>query len=140
MAKKPVMGVVLQLQISGVYSSVAQATELEESDRGGETFDGTSYDSPVDSNGVVWKENPSSGLADPGKASYTIFFDPSLAGHQALLVTETQPANWKIIFPASGGSAALFTSTAAKAGRQYKIGDGLKKSFDLTLSGLPTDI
>lgn len=139
MAKKPVMGVALQMQVASVYTSCSQVMELSESDRGGETFDGTSFDSPTDSNNTVWKENINSNLADPGKVSFTIFLDPTLSMHGSILAAETLTQNWKIIFPASGGADCLFTSSAAKVGRTYKIGDGLKMSLDLTLTGLPTD-
>jgi len=140
MEKKPVAGVVLQGGVATVFTAIAQVIEASESDRGGETFESTSFDSPVDSNGNVGKETAYNGILNPGKASFMIFFDPTLAGHIALLAAATTFFNWKIVFPASGGACCIFDSCVAKFGRDYKMGDGLKMSVDLTLTGLVTDV
>jgi hypothetical protein len=139
MAKKPVMGVVFQIQVAGVYTSVAQMTDLSEKDRGGENFESTSFDSTPDSNGNIWKEKTFSGEIDPGKVSYELFYDPTLSGHHALFAMEYQQTNCKTIFPASGGASCLFTSATAKFGREYKMGEGLKMSADLDLTGVVTE-
>jgi hypothetical protein len=137
--KKPVAGVVLQLQVASVYTSCSQVIEMNESDRGGETFDGTSFDSAADSNGNIGKENIYNGLIDPGKFSFTHFLDPTNSLHATILSAATTESLWKIVFPQSGGAACTFTSSVAKFGRDYKLGDGLKQSVDLTLTGLVTD-
>ncbi len=137
--KKPVAGVVLQLKIAGVYTNASQVIEANESDRGGGSFDGTSFDSPVDGNGNVGEETIYNGIIKPGKASFTHFLDPTDSVHQSILATATAKSDWKMIFPQSGGASCAFSSGVATFGRDYKMGDGLKQSVDLALTGLVTD-
>jgi hypothetical protein len=141
MAKKAVMGTVLQQSISGTYTPVAQVISISRSGCGDETFDSTSFDSGSDSNGVVWKEKLSAGIVEPGKVAFEVFFDPALSGHQAILGRLGQGNTlWKIVYPNSGGVYDGFTSAGIHYGIELKMNDGIKASFDLDLTGPVTQV
>jgi hypothetical protein len=142
------MGTVLQQSISGTYTAVAQVLSISRSGCGDEVFDATSLDSPSDSNSVVWKEKVKAGATEPGKVAFEVYFDPALTGHQAILGqigvapsggTPSTTA-WKVIYPNSGGAFDGFTSAGIQYGIDVKMGDGLKASFDLDLTGAVTQV
>jgi hypothetical protein len=136
MAKKSCMGTVLQQKISGTYTTVAQVISISTSGRGDETFDATTLDSASDTNSVVWKEKAQTGATEPGKVSFEVFLDPTLSGHQAIVGCIGQGnTDWKTIYPNSGGADELFTSAGLQYGQDVKMGDGLKMSVDLELTG-----
>ena len=78
MAKVKCKGTVLQQEISSVFTAVAQVISIDIGETKTETWDSTSLDTGVG------KTKSQTGYAEPGDVSFEIFFDPALAGHQAI--------------------------------------------------------
>jgi hypothetical protein len=139
MSKLSCIGTVLQQKISGTYTAVAQVISISSSGRGDETFDATCLDSAADNNSVVWKEKANTGAVEPGKVSFELFLDPTLSGHQAIAGQLGQGnTDWKVIYANTEGVSDLFTSAGIQYGVDVKMGDGLKMSVDLDLTGAVT--
>ena len=133
MAKVASKGTVLQQEISSTFTAVAQLTELSYSGGESETFDTTCLDSGVG------KTLGQTGYSEAGEVSLGGFYDPALAGHQAISDLVTTPAdnNWKIIFADSGTTAMTFTSAGVSWEVTAAMSDGLKFSSTLKCDGLP---
>jgi len=134
MAKVPSKGTVLQQELSMVFTAVAQLSELSYSGGESETFDCTTLDSGVG------KELGQTGYAEGGEVSLSGFYDPALAGHQAIsdLVSTPADQNWKIIFADSATTEMPFTSAGVSWEVTAAMSDGLKFSSSLKVDGLPT--
>jgi len=133
MAKVASKGTVLQQEISSTFTAVAQLTELSYSGGESETFDTTCLDSGVG------KTLGQTGYSEAGEVSLGGFYDPALAGHQAISDLVSTPAdnNWKIIFADSGTTAMTFTSAGVSWEVTAAMSDGLKFSSTLKCDGLP---
>ena len=133
MAKVASKGTVLKQEISSTFTAVAQLTELSYSGGESETFDTTCLDSGVG------KTLGQTGYSEAGEVSLGGFYDPALAGHQAISDLVTTPAdnNWKIIFADSGTTAMTFTSAGVSWEVTAAMSDGLKFSSTLKCDGLP---
>ena len=127
MAKVASKGTVLQQEISSTFTAVAQLTELSYSGGESETFDTTCLDSGVG------KTLGQTGYSEAGEVSLGGFYDPALAGHQAISDLVSTPAdnNWKIIFADSGTTAMTFTSAGVSWEVTAAMSDGLKFSSTL---------
>jgi len=135
MTKIACKGTVLQQEIGTVYTAVAQIISLDLPEMESETFDADTLD--VVTAGIPYQPT---GRTEPGSLSGELFYDPALAGHQALLELLTTPAaeNWKIIFSDTGVSEWTFSSAGLSFGGTVALNDGLKGSFSLKLADLPT--
>jgi len=135
MTKIACKGTVLQQEIGTVYTAVAQIISLDLPEMESETFDADTLD--VATAGIPYQPT---GRTEPGSLSGELFYDPALAGHQALLELLTTPAaeNWKIIFSDTGVSEWTFSSAGLSFGGTVALNDGLKGSFSLKLADLPT--
>jgi len=135
MTKIACKGTVLQQEIGTVYTAVAQIISLDLPEMESETFDADTLD--VATAGIPYQPT---GRTEPGSLSGELFYDPALAGHQALLELLTTPAaeNWKIIFSDTGVSEWTFSSAGLSFGGTVALNDGLKGSFSLKLGDLPS--
>lgn len=135
MAKVVSKGTVLQQELSMVFTAVAQVVSLSYSGAESETFECTTLDTVG-----AGKEYGATGYTEPGSVDFEIFYDPALAGHQALTDLLTTPAeqNWKIIYADTGTTELPFTGAGISWGNDIQMSDGLKASGSIKLSGLPT--
>ena len=134
MAKVASKGTVLQQELSSVFTAVAQLTEVGYSGGEVETYDCTTLDSGVG------KLLGQTGYSEGGEVSISGFYDPALAGHQAIsdLVAAPADQNWKIIFADSANKEMPFTSAGVSWEVTAAMSDGLKFSSTLKVDGLPT--
>src|SRR5579862_6915512 len=135
MSKKLCMGTVLQQDIASVYTAVAQVTSIKFSGVGGKGLNVQSLDSATDGNGIAWMDKIWNGIADPGELSFDFYLDPALTGHQSLLASNFASTQWKVVYANSGGAYDGFTSVASTFDRNVEVGEALKGSGKLELSG-----
>lgn len=128
-------GTVLQQELAMTYTAVAQVISVEQSGAESETFDSTTLD--TSGSGKTYAQT---GYTEPGSVSGELFYDPALAGHQAITDLLTTPAdqNWKIIYADSGTTEYPFTSAGVGFDVSVDMNDGLKGSFNFKLDGLGT--
>lgn len=133
MAKCKVKGTVIKQTISAVLTAVAQITEFNHSGAETETYDATT----VDTSGAG-KEYSQTGYTEGGSFDFSIFYDPNLAGHQAITDLVTTPADcvWNITFTDAGPSTSAFTSAGVGFGFTGAMNDGLKADVSLKITGL----
>lgn len=134
MAKVKCKGTVLKQEISSVYTAVAQVIEFSMSGVKDETYDAT------DLSTTKFKEKASTGYAEPGESSFTLFLDPALAGHQAILalIGSGNTTNWKLICADDDESEIAFSSAGVEVGVEVKMNDGLKMPVKLEHTGAVT--
>ena len=131
MAKVKVKGTIIKQEISSVLTAVAQITEFGSSGAESETFDATT----IDTTGAG-KEYEATGYSEGGSFDFSMFYDPALAGHQAItdLVTTPAACNWDCTF------ADTTNCTFASAGVGFSftgaMNDGLKADVSLKLDQL----
>ncbi len=126
-------GTVLQQEISSTYTAVAQLTDVGYSGGESETYETTTLDSGT------FKTYSQTGYSEGGEVSLSGFYDPALAGHQAIsdLVSTPAAQNWKIIFADSGTTAMAFGSAGVSWETTAAMTDGLKFSSTLKITGDP---
>lgn len=134
MAKLKGKGTVLQQTISSVLTDVAQVIDISIDGEESEEYDSRTLDT------AVYLTTELTGFTAPGTVSANLFFDPALAGHQAIVALLTTPATcvWKIKY--SDASPSSLTYTSAKIGLSQKIvgNDGLKAALTMSRTGAPT--
>ncbi|HSG60852.1 MAG TPA: hypothetical protein VLA24_05385, partial [Pseudomonadales bacterium] len=79
MTKVVSKGTVLQQEISSVFTAVAQVISIDQSGAESETFESTTLDTSG-----AGKEYAQTGYTEGGSLSFELFYDPALAGHQAI--------------------------------------------------------
>ena len=133
MAKVPVKGTIIKQEISSVLTAVAQITEFGSSGAESETYDATT----IDTSGAG-KEYAPTGYSEGGSFDFGMFYDPGLAGHQAItdLVTTPAECNWDITFADTGGSNSTMTSAGVGFNFTGAMNDGLKADVSLKLDQL----
>jgi hypothetical protein len=133
MAKVKVKGTVIKQEIATVLTAVAQITEFSHSGAESETFDATT----IDTSGAG-KEYSQTGYSEGGSVDFSIFYDPALAGHQALtdLVTTPAECNFDITFADAGATNCTFTAAGVGFGFTGAMNDGLKADLSLKLDQL----
>ena len=133
MAKIPVKGTVIKQEISSVLTAVAQITEFSSSGAESETYDATT----IGTSGAG-KEYAPTGYSEGGSFDFGMFYDPGLAGHQAItdLVTTPAECNWDITFADTGGSNSTMTSAGVGVNFTGAMNDGLKADVSLKLDQL----
>jgi hypothetical protein len=133
MAKVPVKGTIIKQEISSVLTAVAQITEFSSSGAESETYDATT----IDTSGAG-KEYAPTGYSEGGSFDFGMFYDPELAGHQAVtdLVTTPAECNWDITFADTGGSNSTMTSAGVSFSFTGAMNDGLKADVSLKLDQL----
>lgn len=130
MSKHACKGTVLKQYISGSYVAVAQVLSIDYSDVGGNTWDATDLDS-------TWMEKKAA-IPDPGSCGWEVFYDPQLAGHQAIRGAHSTQTQFRIAYNDGAGSNDDFTSAALKTSVSVKINDGLKMTVKTENTGAPT--
>lgn len=128
-------GTVLQQELAMIYTAVAQVISMEHSGTESETFESTTLDTSG-----AGKTYSQTGYTEPGTLSGELFYDPALAGHQAITDLLTTPAdqNWKVIFADIGTTEYPFRSAGVGFDFSVDMADGLKGSFSMQLDGLGT--
>jgi len=147
MAHVPSKGTVLKQSIAGAaLSAVAQLTEVSYSGGESETYDTTVLNQvyPVGhasaGSAMAGKTLGLTGYSEPGEVSLGGFYDPALAGHQAIsdLVTTPAECDWSITFADSANKELVFTSAGVSWEVTASMSDGLKFSSTLKVTGSPT--
>jgi hypothetical protein len=126
-------GTKLQHTVSASLVDIAQILSIEHSGSGSNTFDSTTLD------GGVYKTFAPTGYSNPGQVSAEIFYDPALAGHQAVTDLIATPATnaMKIIYADTAATNQSFTSAGVEFGATVAMDDGLKASITYTVTGDP---
>jgi len=126
-------GTKLQHTVSASLVDIAQMLSLEHSGAGSETFDSTTLD------GGIYKTFAQTGYSNPGTVSAEIFYDPALAGHQAITDLVATPADnaMKIIYADTAATNQSFTAAGVEFGVTVAMEDGLKASVTYTVDGDP---
>lgn len=135
MAKVRCKGTVLHQEIASVFTAVAQVVSMSHSGGASEDYDATTLDTSG-----AGKEYELTGYSDGGNWDFDLFYDPALAGHQAITDLVTTPAKqkWKVIYADTGTTEEPFTSAGITVGREVAMSDGLKMSVSCHCTGLPT--
>lgn len=127
-------GTVIQQTISSVLTDVAQVIDINVDGEESEEYDARTLDTGV----YLVKEL--TGHTEPGSVKVTMFFDPALAGHQAIVALLTTPAQcvWKIKYSDSGPSSLTYTSSKIGLSQAIVSNDGLKATLNMSRTGAPT--
>jgi hypothetical protein len=135
MAKVKCKGTKLQRTIASVLTDVAQLIDFNWSGCESETYEADTLDN-TDA-GIPYE---STGRTEGGSVAGNLFFDPALAGHQGLtrLLDTPQEEAWNITFVDTGTTDWPFTGAGFGMGLTVALSDGLKASFTIKLSKLPT--
>lgn len=133
MAKVKCKGTKLQHTVSMSLVDIAQLLSIEHSGSASETFDSTTLDGGVD------KTYDQTGYSEPGEVSAELFYDPALAGHQAITDLIAAPADnaMKIIYADTGLTNQSFTAAGVEFGVTVDMGDGLKAEVTYKVDGSP---
>lgn len=135
MAKVPTKGTALKQTLATVLTAVAQVISIDLPDMESETYEADTLDN-TDA-GIPYE---STGRTEGGSLSGELFFDPALAGHQALTALLTTPADesWTLTFADTGATVWTFTGAGFSLGGTVALADGLKGNFSIKLDGIPT--
>lgn len=124
--------------IGGALTAIAQVIDLELSGAESETFESTTLDSGF------YKTFQSTGYANPGEISGSLFWDPALAGHKNITdqmgTTATAPAAsnaGEITWTDAGPATQAYSVVGVGFGVTVNMRDGLKGKFRFRLSGSP---
>lgn len=133
MAKVKVKGSVLKQTITTTLTAVAQVIEFSHSGAETETYDSTTLDTTG-----AGKEYSQTGYTEGGSLDFSIFYDPNLAGHQAITDDVTTPVEreWSLTFADAGTTVSTFTSAGLSFGITGQMSDGLKADVSLKLDQL----
>lgn len=141
MAKLQGKGTLLKVEISSVYTTIAQVTDLSGPQSEVGTFNGTSLD------GAVGMEKYPTGFVDGGTLSGTMFLDPTNSTLQYLTDNITTPIRssgadrddaFKIIFPNSAATEWPFNGIIKTLGLTVALNDGIKSPFSIEVNGMVT--
>jgi len=129
MSKIKSKGTALQQMIGTVYTAVAQCLSIDASGAESETYESTTLD------GGVGKTYDQTGFTESGSVSAELFYDPALAGHQALVELLTTPADetWKIVW--SDTSEWAFTGAGVGFDASASLNDGVKGTLSIKIDG-----
>jgi hypothetical protein len=133
MAKIRVKGTVLKQTITTTLTAVAQVLEFGQSGASSETYDSTTLDTVG-----AGKEYDPTGYSEGGTFDFSLFYDPALAGHQALTDEMITPAtnSWSLTFADAATTVSTFNTAGVGLGFTGAMNDGLKADVSLKLTGL----
>lgn len=133
MAKIKCKGTVLSQDIAGTYTAIAQVLSIDESGAEVKTFDSTSLDSGT------FETKSVTGYSAPGELSAELFWDPALSGHQLLTDGLATPAekNYRVTYADAGTTQKTFAACGIAFGYKVAMGDGLKATVKLPITGDP---
>lgn len=135
MAKLINKGSVLEQTVSSSFVPIAQVIGMSGPDMVTETFDADTLDNP--DAGIL---HAPTGRAEGGSLSGDLFLDPALAGHQNMMALLTFPEAevWKLKFADAAVTSWTINGAGLSVSPTIALNDGLKASFSIKLSGLPT--
>jgi predicted secreted protein len=115
-----------------VFTAIANVTSIKGPDIKRDTIDVTAHNSTDG-----WKEFVG-GLKDAGEVSIDINYDP--AQHDALVedFEDTEPRNYKLVFPTSPAVEWNFPAVLTEFSAEAPYDDKLSASLTLQVSGKPT--
>lgn len=134
MAKLKGKGTVIQQTISSVLTDIAQLTDIDLSGEASLDFDSTTLD------GGVFQTKDLTGYSNPGTVKAGMFFDPALAGHEALVDLISTPATcvFKLKYSDAGPSSLTYTSAGFGLDQKVVMNDGVKATMTMNRTGTPT--
>ena len=133
MAKIKGKGTVLKQDVSGLVA-VAQIISLEMDGAESETYEADTLDNT--SAGILYSQT---GRSEGGSTSGELFWDPVLAGHQAMtdiIITPAETA-WEIAFADAATTLWSILGAGLSLGWSWVLNDGVKATFSIKHSGLP---
>jgi hypothetical protein len=132
MAKVRCKGTVIHQEIANTMVAIAQVISLDLPEGESETYESDTLDNT--SPGIPYDPT---GRVEGGSAKLEIFFDPSLAGHQALTDLLRSPAkrDFEIVFADDATTTWAFTAAGIKFGGAVALKEGLKGTVELKLDG-----
>lgn len=135
MAKIKCKGTKLQQELAMTLTDVAQVISLEKSGAESETYDSTTLDTSG-----AGKEYDPTGYTEGGTVAAELFYDPALAGHQAMTDLLTTPAkqNWNMIFADAAPTSYPFVGAGVGFDVAVDMNDGLKGSLSIKLDKIGT--
>jgi hypothetical protein len=137
MAKIRVKGSVIKQDIASTLTAVAQVIEFGASGASAENYESTTLDTIG-----AGKEYDATGYSEGGTFDFSLFFDPALAGHQALTDDITTPPttnrDYSITFADADTTEWTFTSAGLGLDITGAMNDGLKADVSIKLTGLMT--
>jgi len=128
MAKIVAKGTVLQQEIASVFTPVAQIIGTDHQGAESETYESDTLDNT--NAGIPYDPT---GRTEGGSMDFELFYDPALAGHQAItdLVTTPAKCNWKQIFADAANTELPFTSAGVGVGISVALAEGVKMPVSL---------
>lgn len=134
MAKLKGKGTVLQQTISSTLTDVAQITDIDISGEASLDYESVTLD------GGVYETKELTGYSSPGTVKAGLFFDPALAGHQAIVALITTPDTcvWKVKYSDAGPSSLTYTSAGVGLDQKIVAKDGVRATLTMNRTGAPT--
>lgn len=134
MAKLKGKGTVLQQTISSTLTDVAQITDIDISGEASLDYESVTLD------GGVYETKELTGYSSPGTVKAGLFFDPALAGHQAIVALITTPGTcvWKVKYSDAGPSSLTYTSAGVGLDQKIVAKDGVRATLTMNRTGAPT--
>lgn len=135
MAKVKGKGTVVQHTISASLTALAQVFSADFSGAESEKYEARAFDTDV------YMPYELTGYAMPGNLDLEYFWDPSLAGHKALLLRmgsgSTLPVTnaMKVIY--SDSTEQSFTQCSIAFGASIRMNDGIKAKVTIGITGDP---
>jgi predicted secreted protein len=121
---------------AGVYSLVANVSDLSGPSRSREAIEVTAHDSPNQYREFV------KGLKDGGEVTITINYDPGNSTHSALDADfeEDDPRNYRIIvLPGDADEHTwTFSGLITSIGDEFPVDDRMEREVTFKISGKPT--
>ena len=135
MTKSSAKGTVLQLSIAASFTTIAQVQSISGPDAEVETIETRDLSSGTGVPHMV------TGYVEGGSVSFSGFFDPVAATHQALtdlISTPSSSESWKIIYSDSGTTAWPFTGILKSFTPKAEAGSALMFDGSVKLNGIVT--
>lgn len=144
MAKVKCKGTTLSQEVGTVATTIAQVISLDLPDIEAETYEADTLDNTDP--GIPYEPT---NRVEGGSIGGELFYDPNLAGHQALLAilgdpstlmsSDANPEEMILTFQDAGSSTWTFTIAGASFGGTVALNDGLKGTFSFKLNKIPTE-
>jgi len=137
-------GTSLAQEIGTVSTAIAQIISLDLPDFEAETYEADTLDNTDP--GIPYEPT---NRVEGGSIGGELFFDPALAGHQALLAilgdpstlmsSDANPEEMILTFADTGTTAWTFTIAGFSFGGTVALNDGLKGTFSAKLNKIPAE-
>jgi len=144
MAKVKCKGTTLSQEVGTVATAIAQIISLDHDAIEAETYEADTLDNTDP--GIPYEPT---NRVEGGSVSGELFYDPNLAGHQALLAilgdpstlmsSDSNPEGFILTFQDAGSSTWTYTIAGFSMGASVALNDGLKSSFSAKLNKIPTE-